>query len=200
MFVGARSVIDSRPNEEDPSVVSRSVDPEPTGRRPECYIDVLEDAFPRRVDVPRDATVSWRSTRTFGTGTDELRGYRAYGEEPAVTGTRSVEGTPASLRRERAPCRHCGETIETDVPACPHCGNQPLAAVKGGSIVAVFVGTILAVTTSNAALMVWYGPLVGVGLLCGGMAVFWVVTGRYSPTEYDAGGRSPSAESTPIDH
>lgn len=117
-----------------------------------------------------------------------------------MTETRSAEGTTASLRRERAPCRRCGETIETDVPACPHCGNQPLAAVKGGSIVAVFVGTILAVTTSNAALVVWYGPLVGVGLLCGGMAVFWVVTGRYSPTEYDAGGLSPSAESTPIDH
>lgn len=117
-----------------------------------------------------------------------------------MTGTRAVEGSTPSLRRERAPCRRCGETIETDVTACPHCGNQPLAAIKGGSIVAMFVGTVLALTTTNAALVVWYGPLVGVGLFCAGAGVLWVVTDRYSPTEYDAGGRASPAESAPIDH
>lgn len=64
----------------------------------------------------------------------------------------------------------------------------------------MFVGTILAVTLSNAALVVWFGSLVGVVLFCIGAGVFWVVTDRYSPTEYDANGRTPTPESTPIDH
>lgn len=116
------------------------------------------------------------------------------------TETPSVEDTTTAFRRDRAPCKRCGETIETDVAACPHCGNQPLAAIKRGSIVAMFVGTILAVTLSNAALVVWFGSLVGVALFCAGAGVFWVVTERYSPTEYDANGRAPPVESGPIDH
>jgi hypothetical protein len=117
-----------------------------------------------------------------------------------MTETPFVEGTTSSFRRDRAPCKHCGETIETDVAACPHCGNQPLAAIKRGSIVAMFVGTILAVTLSNAALVIWFGSFVGIVLFCVGAGVFWIVTERYSPTEYDANGPTPTRESTSIDY
>ncbi|MCL7417104.1 MAG: hypothetical protein M8354_04615 [Halalkalicoccus sp.] len=101
------------------------------------------------------------------------------------------------IGRDSAPCKHCNEVIETDVPACPHCGNQPVAAVKWASIAAILVGTILAVPIGYAGWMAWFGPLVGVALFCGGVGVYWVVTDRYSPTKYDARTDSRDTEAEP---
>jgi hypothetical protein len=146
----------------------------------------------RRTDVTPDGIEPRWSTRTreARTGTRRRR----------ASDTKGRSAEDSSFRRDRAPCKHCGETIETDVTACPHCGNQPFAAIKRGSIVAMFVGTILAVTLSNAALMVWFGSLVGVVLFCIGAGVFWIVTERYSPTEYDAGGRTRAARPGLVEH
>ena len=107
-------------------------------------------------------------------------------------------GGLVSPYRESAPCEHCGSVIETDLAACPDCGNQPVAAVKRVSIGAMLAGAILAMTASNVALAYWLAPLVGVGLFAAGAGLYWVLTGRYSPTEYDAYARSalePETES-----
>lgn len=101
-----------------------------------------------------------------------------------------------SLHRNSAPCEHCGSVIETDLAACPDCGNQPIAAVKRGSIAAMLTGAILAMTASNVALAYWFAPLVGVGLFATGAGLYWVATGRYSPTKYDAYAR-PGPEPDP---
>lgn len=107
-----------------------------------------------------------------------------------MVGSTSETRETTYLRRDRAPCKRCGDVIETDVPACPHCGNRPLAGVKAGSVALMFVGTILALPLSHGALAFWVGSLVGVLLFCVGVGVYWVVTERYSPTEYDASERS----------
>ncbi|ADJ14195.1 hypothetical protein [Halalkalicoccus jeotgali] len=99
---------------------------------------------------------------------------------------RGIDRGSPSLRRARAPCERCGDAIETDVPACPHCGNHPLAGVKTGSVVVMFVGAVLAVALSHGAFALV--SLLGVGLFCGGAGVYWIATERYSPTEHDAGG------------
>lgn len=103
-----------------------------------------------------------------------------------MTGSTGAENRDTYLDRASAPCKHCDEVIEVDVPACPHCGNQPVAAVKWGSIAAILIGTILTIPVSHAAWMVQFGSLVGVVLFCVGVGVYWVVTERYSPTKYDA--------------
>lgn len=102
----------------------------------------------------------------------------------------------AYLHRDSAPCEHCGSVIETDLAACPDCGNQPVAAVKRVSIGAMLAGAILAMTASNVALAYWLAPLAGVGLFAAGAGLYWVLTERYSPTEYDSYARStPEPES-----
>lgn len=112
-----------------------------------------------------------------------------------------IGGTTESatyLERDRAPCKRCGTEIDTDVAACPHCGNRPAAAIKLASVGAMLVGAILAVTTSNVPLAFWFAPLTGIGSFVGGAGVYWVVTDRYSPTKYDSGARvgHPDSEST----
>lgn len=103
-----------------------------------------------------------------------------------------------AFHRDRAPCKRCGESIETDVPACPHCGNQPAALVKWGSVVAMFVGTTLAVSASHLIVTYWPGSIVGIALFCCGLGLYWVLTDRYSPTRYDASARASGAESGPV--
>lgn len=111
-------------------------------------------------------------------------------EAGRMTGSDSMERIPPYVGRKRAPCKRCGEKIDADVAACSHCGNQPMAGLKRASIVSMFIGSILTFTAGNVALASWFGPVVGAGLLCGGAAVYWIVTGRYSPTEYDSRARA----------
>lgn len=114
----------------------------------------------------------------------------------SVSGSGSDWRATPSFHRESSPCEHCGSVIETDLAACPDCGNQPVATVKRGSIAAMVAGAILAMTANTVVLALWFVPLVGVGLFASGAGLYWVITERYSPTEYDAYAR-PGAERDP---
>lgn len=106
-----------------------------------------------------------------------------------MTDSPTTETGGTYLRRERAPCKRCSEVIDTDVPACPRCGNQPLAAIKRASIAAILVGTILTIPAAHAVWAFWFESLLGLALFVIGVSGYWIVTGRYSPTKYDAGAR-----------
>lgn len=89
------------------------------------------------------------------------------------------------FHREQSSCKHCGEIIETDIPACPHCKNHPAALAKGGCVTMMLIGTILAVSMAHSVVTYWLGSLVGILLFCSGVGLYWVITERYSPTKYD---------------
>lgn len=95
----------------------------------------------------------------------------------------------ATFHRDQSACKCCGEIIEIDVPACPHCRNQPAALTKWGCVAIMFMGTILAVSTTHMLVMYWPGSLTGIVLFCTGASLYWIVTERYSPTKHDATSR-----------
>lgn len=123
---------------------------------------------------------------------------RSTGGGRRMTGSESVAGTAARLRRESAPCERCGEVIEADVAACPNCRNQPMATLKRGSVVAMLIGAILAMTASSIGPVGWFVPPAGVSLFACGVGTYWTVTERYSPTEYDAS--EPIDRHPAVDH
>lgn len=90
------------------------------------------------------------------------------------------------FHQEQSSCKRCGEVIEMDVPACPHCKNQPAALTKWGCIMIMFIGMILAVLMTHSLVVYWPGSLIGIIMFCSGVGSYWVVTERYSPTKYDA--------------
>lgn len=100
--------------------------------------------------------------------------------------TRADTETAAIFHRDQSSCKRCGEIIEMDVPACPHCRNHPAALSKWGCITMMLVGTILAASMAHSLMIYWPGSLIGVMLFCVGVSLYWVMTDRYSPTKHDA--------------
>lgn len=103
-----------------------------------------------------------------------------------MTGITIDDDSGTVFHREQSSCKHCGEVIETDVPACPHCRNQPAALAKWGCVMIMLIGTMLAVPIAHSLVMYWLGSLIGILLFCSGVGLYWVITERYSPTKYDA--------------
>lgn len=170
-------------------------------RRLEDYIFLLEITLSRSSVATGDGRKPPGPLYTLERGIGEV--YIPYTIEEGgriMTGAEPEATSSPYLHRESSPCEHCGSVIEADLAACPDCGNQPIAAVKRGAVAAMLAGAILAVATSNVALGYWFTPLVGIGVFASGAGLYWVVTGRYSPTEYDAYARSgPEPDPEPAD-
>lgn len=74
-------------------------------------------------------------------------------------------------------CESCGATIDSDLRACPECGNEPAAAAKKAALGILVVGLVLSVII----------PPIGVLVIVAALFVLltlWRGWADYSPTSH----------------